>query len=79
MHFAEQELELKKKIMERLETTDKDHKETMNSLAMNFKSLNDTMANVMPFSKYPPLFPDSEVLVFLSHFHRISVNEWPKQ
>ena len=35
--------------------------------------------NVMPFSKYPPLFPDSVVLVFPSHFHQISVNEQPKR
>ena len=35
--------------------------------------------NVTPFSKYPPLFSDSEGLVFPSRFHRISVNERPKR
>ena len=35
--------------------------------------------DVNPFLKYPPLLPDSEVLVFPSRFQRISVNERPKR
>jgi len=45
MHFAEQELELKKKLAERFETVDKEHSETMKLLTSNLKSLSDTMAS----------------------------------
>ena len=44
MHFAEQELELQKRMMERLETSDKEHREMMNSLTANLKTLSDTMS-----------------------------------
>ena len=45
MYFAEQELELKKRMMERLEASDKEHREVMNSLTANLKTLSDTMSN----------------------------------
>ena len=34
--------------------------------------------NVTPFSKYPPLSPDSVVFYFPARFYRISVNERAK-
>ena len=43
IHFAERELELKENMMERFDTMNKDHRETMNLLTANVKTLSDTM------------------------------------
>ena len=45
LHFAEREIELKERMMERMDTMDKDHRETMNCLISNLKTLTDTMAS----------------------------------
>lgn len=43
--LAEKELELKKTMMEQFETMNQDHKDTINVLTTNLKSLTETMTN----------------------------------
>ena len=45
IHFAEEELGLKKRMAERMETMDKEHRDVLGSLTNNLKSLSDTMAS----------------------------------
>ena len=45
VHFAEEELLIKKQMMERFESVSKDHKDTMNQLTSNLKTLSDSVTN----------------------------------
>lgn len=45
LHFAEKEVQLKEKMIERIDTMSKDHRETIAVLTNNLKTLSDTMAN----------------------------------
>ena len=45
IQFAERELEIKEKMMERLESMSQDHRDTMNLLTTNLKMLSDTVTN----------------------------------
>ena len=45
IQFAERKLEIKEKMMERLESMSKDHRDTMNLLATNLKMLSDMVIN----------------------------------
>ena len=43
LHIAEKELEMKERMMDRLETMSKDHREMMSALTNNLKGLSETM------------------------------------
>ena len=45
VHLAEKEIQLKEKMIERMDTMSKDHIETITVLTNNLKTLSDTMAN----------------------------------
>lgn len=45
VHFAEEELLTKKQMMKRFESVSKDHKDTMNQLTSNLKTLSDSVTN----------------------------------
>ena len=57
INLAEKELSLKKSMMEQFEIMNRDHKETMNMLTTNLKSLSDTMTSTFALLQQSMLRP----------------------
>ena len=81
IHFAEEELGLKTRMAERMETMDKEHRDVLSSLTNNLKSLSDTMActfsllqNSLQASMYNPY---QHQYVPLSHYSAASPHVTP--
>lgn len=81
IHFAEEELGLKKRMAERMETMDKEHRDVLSSLTNNLKSLSDTMASTFSLlqnSLQPSMYnPYQHQYGPLSHYSAASPHVTP--
>ena len=67
VHFAEKELDIKQKMMDKLDKMSKDHRDTMKQLTSNLKTLSDSVTNAFSLLQQSLLQRPSP-----SHLHSFS-------